>query len=389
MSVPTKVSYFAELKEWSERKLNLLDKYLDSATKIMASIGGTKRLTKVYYIDGFAGTGIYEDGSQGSPVRAANLAKQNQDAGKSYTLKCINVEEDSKNFANLQESTKYFGNLVLNLPGTFTANVDHILKEIRNVPSICFLDPFGVEGLDWDAVVKMIRRSGQTDFWIRFDAEYVLRLDGFYESTAPEATSKLGIITRTYGIDNIDQIHNYLLGVSPDARKRNAVELYLDQLQTAFASTKREGYAAVYQLKGLDGDNKYHLVFASSNKKGIVLASNIVYGIEETYQREALEYEENKRSQPSMFNVLGFGPSAEEIFASKVRDLKDEVWKEYQGKREVRRDIHAYLITKSHWFGKMKHPHMTQVFRELKDDGKIISVDGTFGGEDSVFTFQG
>jgi hypothetical protein len=34
-------SFFDELKEWSERKLNLLRKYIESATKILGSIDPT------------------------------------------------------------------------------------------------------------------------------------------------------------------------------------------------------------------------------------------------------------------------------------------------------------------------------------------------------------
>lgn len=386
MSATTKQQYFDEIKEWSERKLNILEKYLEAATKIMASLNQEE--TRVYYIDGFAGVGIYENGDKGSPVRAAELAKQIRDSGKSYTLKCINVEEKKNNFANLQKSTDIFGNLVINLPGAFAANVDTILKEIKKTPSICFLDPFGVEGLDWDAVIKMIQRTGPTDFWIRFDTEYVLRLNGFYESSAPEAAAKLNILTRTYGINNITQIHNSLRGISTETRKKNAVDLYQTLLHEAFKKIKGNAYVASYNIRGIDGDEKYYLVFASADQKGIVLASNIVYGIEESYQRELQEYKANL-PQTSMFDAFGLDPSEEEIFNSKVEELKEEIWRKYRGKREMRRNIHAHLVTESRWFGKMKAPHMTRVFKELSNpiNRKIISKTGNFGDEDAIFTF--
>ena len=70
--------------------------------------------------------GIYRDGSKGSPVRAAEMSEQNKAAGKKSIFRCINVEENSEYFANLQSSTAAFGADVLNLHGTFAANVDRI-----------------------------------------------------------------------------------------------------------------------------------------------------------------------------------------------------------------------------------------------------------------------
>jgi hypothetical protein len=44
-------AFFKELKEWSDRKLNLLENYLEVSTYILKTFG------TVYYIDGFAGAG--------------------------------------------------------------------------------------------------------------------------------------------------------------------------------------------------------------------------------------------------------------------------------------------------------------------------------------------
>src|SRR5258708_6530590 len=104
MPQPGQPDYFDELKEWSERKLKLLEDYVTAASKIMGIIG------QVYYIDGFAGEGIYDDGSRGSPVRIAELAQCYQKEVKPYSLRCINIEESRKRFANLQAATVEFGN---------------------------------------------------------------------------------------------------------------------------------------------------------------------------------------------------------------------------------------------------------------------------------------
>src|SRR5205823_14376494 len=96
MTTPKKKDFFDDLKDWSERKLQLLQNYVEAASKIMG---------EVYYIDGFAGEGTYEDNSKGSPVRIAELAQRYKIEAKPYSLKCINIEENKNRFANLQATT--------------------------------------------------------------------------------------------------------------------------------------------------------------------------------------------------------------------------------------------------------------------------------------------
>src|SRR6266536_5453270 len=242
MAQPMQEDFFDELKEWSERKLQLLHNYVSAASKIMGSI------KQVYYVDGFAGEGIYDDGSKGSPVRAAELALSYQQDAKSYALKCINVEEDTKRFTNLQSTTAKFGNLVLNLQGTFVDNIDRILQEVGNQAVICFLDPFGIKGIDWVAVEKMINRgrAGPTDMWIRFDTQIRSRLHGFFDSKSSGADKKFGILPRVFGIDDRERLYNLLDGNSAEERLKNTLNLYEKALAGGFSKARGVGFAASY-----------------------------------------------------------------------------------------------------------------------------------------------
>ncbi|MEN6393865.1 MAG: three-Cys-motif partner protein TcmP, partial [Anaerolineaceae bacterium] len=75
--------YFDEQKDWSKRKLDIVQKYLAGFAKIL---GSTTSQPCVYYVDGFAGKGIYDDGAKGSPVLAAELAQDYRDNLKKYKL---------------------------------------------------------------------------------------------------------------------------------------------------------------------------------------------------------------------------------------------------------------------------------------------------------------
>ncbi len=63
MPLPGQEDFFDRMHEWSERKLQLLKKYVDAADKILGSIN------RIYYVDGFAGRGTYRDGANAAFVK--------------------------------------------------------------------------------------------------------------------------------------------------------------------------------------------------------------------------------------------------------------------------------------------------------------------------------
>ena len=174
-----KDDFFQEQKDWSKRKLSIIQSYLASFTKIL---GSSTTQSCVYYVDGFAGRGIYNDGSKGSPLLAAELARKYRNQQKKYQLNCINVEADSENFQNLEKATVQYSLIVENFEGTFSSNIQSILNNLGRCPAYFFIDPFGVKGTDWEDMVKIIHRIAPTDLWLRFDHKIVRRLCGFFES---------------------------------------------------------------------------------------------------------------------------------------------------------------------------------------------------------------
>lgn len=381
MPQPGQPNYFDTMHEWSERKLQLLENYVDPAAKILGSIN------QIYYVDGFAGRGTYRDGKIGSPIRMAELAQQFKREGKPYSFRCINVEENEEYFADLQAETAKFGSIVQNLHGRFADHLDHILQAIGNQPAIFFLDPFGIKGIDWTAIRKIINRSARTDLWIRFDHIELRRLDGNYDVNE----RKFDLLTSVFGIEDEAYLHSLLAsGNTPEERIRDCLELYRNRLEQEFKKAKGSGYADSYTIKSLSGLDKYYLMYACAHEKGIVLASNVVFGVEEKYKIELLEYrklqEEGKliAVQLSLFEEAE--PTKEKIFEEKVAQLKNYIWTKCKGQNLTRINIHAKILDT--WFGRIKTPHMTQALKALKDDGLILSVSGNIGDEKAIFKFK-
>lgn len=373
--------FFSDLKEWSARKLNIIEKYTGGFSKILGS-----RFKNVYYIDGFAGKGMYDNGEKGSPVLAAETAQRFQQNATSFTLHCINVEKDHENYLNLDAETKKFDNLVQNYEGDFEDKVDEILSKINKNPAVFFIDPFGIKGTSWEYVEKVITRQDSTDIWIRFDHKTVRRLSGFYDSDAKEASGKLLTLQNLFGITDSNYLRERLgKGVTSDERIKNAVALYIEQLEKAFSKAGKEGFAASYPIISIDGENKYHLIFACSHKKAATLASDIVNRIEETFQHEKEEYKEFQSGQMSLFSS---DITKEQVFEDKVMKLKKAILLLPKNKPSSREYLYyALMVENKSWFGKIRGKHLTQALRELLSEASPkIKCVGTPGGDDSVFT---
>lgn len=375
--------HFVELKDWSERKHQLIEKYLDGATRILG------KLDAVYYVDGFAGRGTYgrnpQETEAGSPVRAAQLARKYKEEQRTYSLSCINVESKKEHFSELDEVTRAYSDVVTNLCGPFASQVTRILQIVGDKPVICFLDPFGIDGMDMSAVKQLIRRRGITDFWIRFETGEVRRRDGFYQNNAPGADKNFDILRRVYGIHNDDYLHTQLHGQTPEKRKQNALLLYQKLLTAEFESARGTGYSAAYRIGSLEGEHKYHLVFATANNKGLILASNIVYDIEENYQREVEWYRQNRTGQMSLFTQ--FEPSKEDILKEKVAVIRPLIQNTWTRQEASRRDIHADLINRYGWFGRLKGTHITAALRTLVEDSSA-QASGILSDDKTIFRFK-
>lgn len=373
--------FFFDLKEWSARKLKIIEKYVNGFSRILGS-----KFNSLYYVDGFAGQGVYDNGEKGSPVLIAELSENLRKSGVAYTLKSINVEKDHEIFLNLRNGTARHGKFVENIEGSFSDSIDKILIQIKGNPAIFFIDPFGVKDTDWGSVEKVLSRRDSTDVWIRFDHKTVLRLCGSYDSNAKAAREKLSTLQNAFGISDPDYLWERLgCGETPEERIDNAVSLYIEQLEKTYSKYGKEGFAAAYPIISIGGQKKYQLVFACAHPKAAILASDIVNGVEETFVREKEEYKENRSGQMSLFSPE---ITADQILDNKVRMLKDSILNLSKNKPKNRILLHYELLVRDRkWFGKIRGMHLTRALKELLDEyPEKITCVGTPGNNDSVIT---
>jgi three-Cys-motif partner protein len=199
---PREATFFDELKQWSEIKLRILEKYLDTYRKYRGRFHPT-----IWYVDGFAGTGYYgedESSGEGSPVRLAKLAQGIAAAGKPYRLKCFNVELDRDNHEKLCRSLAPFPvELVQIRHGAFADHLPEILRITHGCPAVFFLDAFGPKPVTVDAVRPVVQRR-DTELLINLNTPRLRQLAGNEDGTARDRDAKLRLVNRVFGDDPAD-----------------------------------------------------------------------------------------------------------------------------------------------------------------------------------------
>jgi three-Cys-motif partner protein len=358
--------HFDELKEWSARKHELLVGYLGGFVKILGSLN-----PQVYYVDGFAGPGLYEDGNKGSPTLAAEHAHSL--IGKNYGLHCINVELMPDYFKNLQQNTAAYSQVVQNLPGAFGDQVDQVLRLIRQQPTIFFLDPFGLKGIEWRHLAKLGQRASITEVLMRVNPTDLQRLAGFWHSVDSGAMAKCQLVTDYLGFSSQDQ----WLNVWHAGGAEGLINLYMERLRQYFRFVYR------YAISSIDGDLKYYLLFATRHEKGAVLMNDNVCLRQADYQRDVREYKDRRGGAVSFFGAID--PTSEEIAADRANRLKAELQKRFNGQSQLRHAMRAALLDDH--FGKFNKSDFTLALKDLQKVGSV-SLAGTPGDENTRVTFK-
>src|SRR5438045_1523024 len=109
--------FFIRRRLTSKLKHYVLRRYVKEFAYHLGSTNPT-----VYYVDGFAGSGVYEETAEdGSPLLIARLAQELRTGPNPVTLRCINVEDARRRFDDLEAATRPFIPEVVetNIRGTF------------------------------------------------------------------------------------------------------------------------------------------------------------------------------------------------------------------------------------------------------------------------------
>ncbi len=251
--------FFERLRDHSEIKLRILRKFIPPWRAKLGHKVRSRGDSRLWYVDGFAGRGRYDDGSEGSPIIGAQEALRSLQESRGYTLGCVNVELEHRRYEELERNTETYkaaGVALRNLPGDFCEQISVIMEIIRDDPVLVFVDPFGIKPLRMAKLLPLLRREAEIDLMLVFQTPAVYRL----------ARVRPNYVSDAVGDDSWQA-----------QWQTSGVGAVLDVLCRRIKAEGRFFAVANYAVRGeRDAAPKYHLVVASRSYDAFLLLNDSI-----------------------------------------------------------------------------------------------------------------
>jgi hypothetical protein len=254
-----------------------------------ARILGTHH-SRLQIVDACAGSGADENGRPGSPVIAvieADKAAGQMTAirGEPVRVEVLAIEKDPARFGELAARFSSYGERHSARQGTLAEHITRLERDFASVPTLFFIDPFGLEPLQAD-VVRRALSGRKNEVFLLFADQAALRHVGAADAVAetvgsPEldlfddeqaapgpSLSRATEITGKRANEILDAAFNGLnwreAANAPRHRRRQAfVDLYCELLRSF--GGKRVLALPVYDVSNAP---KYHLIYATKSGRG-------------------------------------------------------------------------------------------------------------------------
>ncbi|WP_081898638.1 three-Cys-motif partner protein TcmP [Herbidospora cretacea] len=358
-------SFFENKKNPAILKHAILRQYVEP---FAMKVGLRSPGNRVAVIDGYAGEGLYVDGSAGSPVLLLDTARK---LSSKRRLECMFVEKDASCLEKLRA-------LVEARAGSVTAEVyegdvrDHLaslLRRNRGIPLLTFLDPFGLM-VPFSDVVKIFDRPGgvgapATEVLINFNATGLRRIAGHLSSPKPTEGS-LRRMDEVCGGSWWRQVwsENWTENTRDKEKAEEAVIRGYAQKLSAAARPN-----CLFQT--LDVRHKssqlpvYYLVFLTRSIEGIaVFGESISLGLEKW--RESLS---KQAFDGTLFADIGLFEDGEVELADRwVADIKSNL-RQLLSEGVSFRIADRYAEVYGASLGKARQKHLRRAWKELFEEG--------------------
>ncbi len=151
MSHKADKSFFNKKRHWSKRKDKILERYL---LPYLLKIATQK--APVLIVDAFAGPGRFGDDELGSPLIICQNIQTALSKGISVSVSTLCIEAEKELFSELSKSIEQFP-FAEAKHGKFGDFIQEIEKKASNHSVFLYIDPFAVEGLDWNGMDRVFQ----------------------------------------------------------------------------------------------------------------------------------------------------------------------------------------------------------------------------------------
>lgn len=292
--------FFKEQKPWSKTKNDLLKNYLKPYfNKILY----TKK--KICYIDCFAGKGVFEDGSYGSPLLALETIYDSINQAKidsipdieCYFIELNHAEDLNKNLENYKNLHSNIMIEVIN--GAYETNILNILRKKQDYNIFLYIDPYGIKALDSGIFIKISKlQLNSIEFLINFNSFGFFREACRVSSIDVVEDKKVNINKELEEYDmskniQVEELNKIAFGpywkkiIDNYNESKNAYDAEIDIIKK-YKQCVRKYYKYVIQMPiklNLNYNTKYRLVHITNHQDGCVLmAENMLKRISEHKQ---------------------------------------------------------------------------------------------------------
>ena len=325
-------------------KHELLRHYLGAWFPIMAS-----KESRVIFLDGFAGPGIYSDGQPGSPIIALKALLDRKDLDRYARCQFIFhfIEKDPARHGRLEIELQQFDPLPRNV--AVATHLDEFQDVIENVsdslsshnrkiaPTLAFIDPFGVSGVPMKLISKFLD-SHKCELFL------ILMVDHLNRFLSTEHMR--GGRDSLFGTNDFSAIEATAVG----ERIPMLVDLYRQQLQDVAKFCYTQGF----EMRRANETVAYYVVYATRHITGVEKFKDAMWKVDPS---TGVSFSDRNWNQGSLLT----GSNVE------LSELQQRLSRDFRGEKVPIECLEEYAILKTPY----RKTHLRAALRSMKNRGSI------------------
>ena len=370
--------FFNEQKEQSLIKSMIVAKYFAVWSKVIISTLKKTALNqqKIAYIDLFAGPGRYCDGAKSTPVKILEQAINDNDL-KDRLITIFN-DKDEDNSKSLQKTISEIDGIkkLKYIPEVHNQEVGveivKILENVKIVPTLFFVDPWGYKGLSLRLVNSVLKDWGcDAIFFFNYNRINM----GLSNPFVVEHMEAL------FGEGKGEEMKNMLENKNAHQREQYIVEELCQSLKR-YARRHEKRYVLPFRFKDAKGRRtSHHLVFVSKHFRGYDIMKGIMAKESTDNNQGVASFEYNPADFLSQQSLLA------QLY-SPLSDLKTDLIQTFRGKSLLLKEIYKLHSVDKPYILK----NYQDVMKDLLKEGLIEAVTekgtppriGTFSEKNKV-----
>lgn len=334
-------TFFDEQRDQSLVKAAIVAKYFDAWSRVMiANAAKGIPITRLAYIDLFAGPGRYKDGSKSTPLMV--LEKAIADDSLSRLLVPMFNDADPANVESLKSclealpGSERLKHAPLILCSEVGQDAESMFTKAQGCPTFSFIDPFGYKGLSRGIIQSVIKNWGcDCVFFFNYS-----RINAGINNDAVRHH-----MDALFGQSRISRMREALVDRQPHERET----FVLEELAQALKELGAE-YMLPFRFRRPDGSRTSHaLVFVTKNQLGYRIMKDIMAGESSTEDQgvPSFEYSPADARCPLLFSLNrpldSLAGDLLERFAGRTMSMKSIFEAHHVGTPFIERNYKAVL----------------------------------------------